>query len=85
MCYSKLDTSGLPQCYPLPNKQTKVPTDLLEEKNTNLAEIEKLFCSSITTEQQDLWPVGESYALEQLDHFIEDSVSQYKVERDFPT
>ncbi|MEN8272826.1 deoxyribodipyrimidine photo-lyase [Acinetobacter seifertii] len=84
VCYSKLDTSGLPQCYPLPNKQTKVPTDLFEEKNTNLAEIEKLFCSSITTEQQDLWPVGESYALEQLDHFIEDSVSQYKVERDFP-
>ena len=84
VCYSKLDTSGLPQCYPLPNKQTKVPTDLLEEENTNLAEIEKLFCSSITTEQQDLWPVGESYALEQLDHFIEDSVSHYKVERDFP-
>jgi len=84
VCYSKLDTSGLPQCYPLPNKQTKVPTDLLEEKNTNLAEIEKLFCSSITTEQQDLWPVGESHALEQLDHFIEDSVSHYKVERDFP-
>ncbi|MBJ8503701.1 deoxyribodipyrimidine photo-lyase [Acinetobacter seifertii] len=84
VCYSKLDNSGLPQCYPLPNKQTKVPTDLLEEKNTNLAEIEKLFCSSITTEQQDLWPVGESYALEQLDHFIEDSISHYKVERDFP-
>ncbi len=84
VCYSKLDTSGLPQCYPLPNKQTKVPTDLLELENTNLAEIEKLFCSSITTEQQDLWPVGESYALEQLDHFIEDSVSHYKVERDFP-
>ena len=84
MCYSKLDTSGLPQCYPLPNKQTKVPTDLLEVENTNLAEIEKLFCSSVTTEQQDLWPVGESYGLEQLDHFIEDSVSHYKVERDFP-
>lgn len=84
VCYSKLDTSGLPQCYPLPNKQTKVPTDLLEVENTNLAEIEKLFCSSITTEQQDLWPVGESYALEQLDHFIEDSVSHYKVDRDFP-
>lgn len=84
VCYSKLYTSGLPQCYPLPNKQTKVPTDLLEVENTNLAEIEKLFCSSITTEQQDLWPVGESYALEQLDHFIEDSVSHYKVERDFP-
>ncbi|OCZ58273.1 cryptochrome/photolyase family protein [Acinetobacter seifertii] len=84
VCYSKLDTSGLPQCYPLPNKQTKVPTDLLEVENTNLAEIEKLFCSSITTKQQDLWPVGESYGLEQLDHFIEDSVSHYKVERDFP-
>ncbi|NUG13346.1 deoxyribodipyrimidine photo-lyase, partial [Acinetobacter seifertii] len=84
VCYSKLDTSGLPQCYPLPNKQTKVPTDLLEVENTNLAEIEKLFCSSITTEQQDLWPVGESYALEQLDHFFKDSVSHYKVERDFP-
>ncbi|QNX59719.1 cryptochrome/photolyase family protein [Acinetobacter seifertii] len=84
VCYSKLDTSGLPHCYPLPNKQTKVPTDLLEVENTNLAEIEKLFCSSITPEQQDLWPVGESYALEQLDHFIEDSVSHYKVERDFP-
>ncbi|WP_347017111.1 deoxyribodipyrimidine photo-lyase [Acinetobacter seifertii] len=83
-CYAKLDTSGLPQCYPLPHKQKEISSTFLDEKNTDLSEIEKLFCSSITTEQQDLWPVGESYALEQLDHFIEDSVSHYKVERDFP-
>lgn len=83
-CYAKLDTSGLPQCYPLPHKQKEISSTFLDEKNTDLSEIEKLFCSSITTEQQDLWSVGESYALEQLDHFIEDSVSHYKVERDFP-
>lgn len=35
-------------------------------------------------EQQDLWPVSEQYALEQLDQFIEESVCHYKLERDFP-
>ena len=83
-CYAKLDTSGLPQCYPLPHKQKKISSTFLDEKNTDLSEIEKLFYSSISKEQQDLWPVGESYALEQLDEFIKDSVSHYKVERDFP-
>jgi len=84
VCYSKLDTSGLPQCYPLPHKQNEISSDFLDAKNADLAEIEKLFCSSVTTEQQDLWPVGEQYALEQLDQFIEDAVSNYNVERDFP-
>ncbi|MDS7942599.1 deoxyribodipyrimidine photo-lyase [Acinetobacter sp. V110_1] len=83
-CYAKLDTSGLPQCYPLPHKQKEVSSTFLDEKNTDLSEIEKLFYSSISKEQQDLWPVGESYALEQLDKFIKDAVSHYKVERDFP-
>ncbi|WP_220385201.1 hypothetical protein, partial [Klebsiella pneumoniae] len=73
-CYTKLDTSGLSQCYPVPNKQNEVPLDFLQGKNIDLDEIEKLFCSSLSKEQQDLWPVGEQYALEQLDQFIEESV-----------
>ncbi|MFH4238022.1 deoxyribodipyrimidine photo-lyase, partial [Acinetobacter baumannii] len=58
-CYAKLNTSGLPQCFPLPHKQNEISLEFLDEKSVDLAEIEKLFCSSISKEQQDLWPVGE--------------------------
>ena len=36
------------------NKQNEVP----EGKNIDLDEIEKLFCSFLSKEQQDLWPGG---------------------------
>ena len=44
----------------------------------------KLFDPSVSKEQQGLWPAGENFALEQLDIFIKDHLSDYKLERDFP-
>jgi deoxyribodipyrimidine photo-lyase len=83
-CYSKLDISGLPQCYPIPEKQKAYPQPYSTIKSLTLEDVEAFFDSSISREQQDLWPVGEDFALEQLDLFIEDHLSHYKLERDFP-
>ncbi|VAX43801.1 Deoxyribodipyrimidine photo-lyase [Acinetobacter calcoaceticus] len=83
-CYSKLDISGLPQCYPVPEKQNAYPQSFSNIKSLDLEEIEAFFDSSISKERQDLWPTGEDFALEQLDLFIEDHLSHYKLERDFP-
>ena len=83
-CYSKLDISGLPQCYPIPEKQKAKPEPDSNIKSLSLEDVEKIFDSSISKDQQNLWPTGEDFALEQLDLFIEDHLSNYKLERDFP-
>lgn len=83
-CYSKLDISGLPQCYPIPEKQKAKPKSDSNIKSLSLEDIEAFFDSSISNDQQNLWSTGEDFALEQLDVFIEDHLSTYKLERDFP-
>lgn len=83
-CYSKLEISGLPQCYPIPEKQNAYPQSFSNIKSLGLEDIQAFSDSSISKEQQDLWPTGEDFALEQLDVFIEDHLSDYKLERDFP-
>ena len=83
-CYSKLDISGLPQCYPIPEKQNAYPQSFSNIKSLGLEDIQAFSDSSISKEQQDLWPTGEDFALEQLDVFIKDHLSHYKLERDFP-
>lgn len=83
-CYSKLDISGLPQCYPIPKKQKAKPESDSNIKSLSLEDIEAFFDSSISKDQQNLWSTGEDFALEQLDVFIEDHLSTYKLERDFP-
>ncbi|MFV5629804.1 cryptochrome/photolyase family protein [Acinetobacter oleivorans] len=83
-CYSKLDISGLPQCYPIPEKQKAKPEPDSNIKSLSLEDIEIFFDSSISKDQQNLWLTGEDFALEQLDVFIEDHLSTYKLERDFP-
>ncbi|MFW6743175.1 cryptochrome/photolyase family protein [Acinetobacter pittii] len=83
-CYSKLDISGLPQCYPTPEKQSAYPTSFSKINSLTLEDIEAFFDPSVSKEQQDLWPAGENFALEQLDVFIKDHLSDYKLERDFP-
>lgn len=83
-CYSKLDISGLPQCYPIPEKQKAKPEPDSNIKSLSLEDIEAFFDPSISKDQQNLWPTGEDFALEQLDVFIEDHLSDYKLERDFP-
>ncbi|NUF23383.1 deoxyribodipyrimidine photo-lyase, partial [Acinetobacter oleivorans] len=77
-CYSKLDISGLPQCYPIPEKQKAKPEPDSNIKILSLEDVEKFFDSSISKDQQNLWPTGEDFALEQLDVFIEDHLSNYK-------
>ncbi|MBN6512818.1 cryptochrome/photolyase family protein [Acinetobacter pittii] len=83
-CYSKLDISGLPQCYPIPEKQSGYPASFSKINSLTLEDIEAFFDPSVSKEQQDLWPAGENFALEQLDIFIKDHLSGYKSERDFP-
>ncbi len=83
-CYSKLDLSGLPQCYPIPEKQSSYPASFSKINSLTLEDIEAFFDPSVSKEQQDLWPAGENFALEQLDIFIKDHLSDYKLERDFP-
>lgn len=83
-CYSKLDISGLPQCYPIPEKQSSYPASFSKISSLTLEDIEAFFDPSVSKEQQDLWPAGENFALEQLDIFIKDHLSDYKLERDFP-
>jgi deoxyribodipyrimidine photo-lyase len=83
-CYSKLDISGLPQCYPIPEKQKANPESDSNIKSLSLEDIEVFFDSSIPKDQQNLWLTGEDFALEQLDVFIENHLSDYKLERDFP-
>ncbi|MCT9189309.1 deoxyribodipyrimidine photo-lyase, partial [Acinetobacter baumannii] len=63
-CYSKLDISGLPQCYPTPEKQNDYPTSFSQITSLTLENIEASFDSSDPKEQDDLWPVGEDFALE---------------------
>lgn len=83
-CYSKLDISSLPQCYPIPEKQKANPESDSNIKSLSLEDIEVFFDSSIPKDQQNLWLTGEDFALEQLDVFIENHLSDYKLERDFP-
>lgn len=83
-CYSKLDISGLPQCYPTPEKQSSYPASFSKINSLTLEDIEAFFDPSVSKEQQDLWPAGEVFALEQLDIFIKNHLSDYKLERDFP-
>lgn len=83
-CYSKLDISGLPQCYPIPEKQKGYPTSFSKINSLTLEDIKALFEPSVSKDQEDLWPAGETFALEQLDVFIKDHLSAYKLERDFP-
>lgn len=39
-CYSKLDISGLPQCYPIPEKQKSNPESDSNIKSLSLEDIE---------------------------------------------
>lgn len=74
----------MPQCYPIPEKQKSNPESDSNIKSLSLEDIEAFFDSSISKDQQNLWPTGEGFALEQLDVFIENHLSDYKLERDFP-
>ncbi|MGK3623911.1 cryptochrome/photolyase family protein, partial [Acinetobacter sp. A11] len=68
----------------IPEKQSSYPASFSKINSLTLEDIEAFFDPSVSKEQQDLWPAGENFALEQLDVFIKDHLSDYKLERDFP-
>ncbi|OTG66592.1 cryptochrome/photolyase family protein [Acinetobacter silvestris] len=79
-CYERFSIS-LPQCFPQPKAQKQLQIKLA---NSEIPSIEELCDVSIPQDQRDLWQVNEAYALQRLDAFIEDHVSHYQTERDFP-
>ena len=80
-CYERLSIS-IPQCYPSPERQTTI--DLAHFSSPEIPSLAAIYTGSIDPAQYELWQVGESYALNLLDDFINDKVSHYKKERDFP-
>ena len=64
----------------LPVKQSV----LLEIKSASNADIDLLFSEHELRDLSALWPAGEQEAYRRLDHFIEQSLSGYKDQRDFP-
>lgn len=81
-CYEKLAIS-LATCYPTPTVQTAIDLQLSPEFE-HIPNLTELGFDSITTEQQQLWPVGEQAALDHLDHFVQEQVQHYADERDYP-
>ena len=78
-CYTQLSIS-LPQCYPEIEAQTKLePHALFDE---SIAELKDIY--NVSEELQARWPVGEQYALNLLDEFMQHQVEHYEKERDFP-
>ena len=81
-CYARLSIS-LPQCYPRPEPQATFILKL--DKNLyDIPSLSTLGFSAISQTQQDLWPVGEDYALDLLDKFLADHVEDYDQARDYP-
>lgn len=80
-CYEHLSIS-LPTCFPQPEVQI-LPNFVFPDDD--IPSIEDLCNISITSSQRDLWPITETLANDYLDRFLEDHVSYYQKERDFPS
>lgn len=81
-CYEKLSI-GLPQTYP--DISVQAPITGYEKILDDIPTLQALYPEQrIEPAQQALWPVGEAYALAQLDAFIEERVKDYGKARDFP-
>lgn len=80
--YERLNLQ-LPACYPKIAIQTSVPFELTPQEQ-QIPELHELGYNAIPTEQQQLWTIGESHAQQQLNHFLEDALADYKRQRDFP-
>ena len=81
-CYEHLSIS-LPQCFSKPEVQKQINIKL-PQYHSKIPSIEALYEMSVTQNQRDLWQVSEAHALQYLDDFIENKVSRYQKERDFP-
>lgn len=82
ICYQRLQPA-LPQCYPIPAPQQAL-TDLKLISSTDIKSLQLEYQKNIQHPHDHEWQVGEAYALQQLDQFIEEQLSDYKIARDFP-
>lgn len=82
-CYQRLQT-GLPECYPLPEKQQALPCKLASFQADDIAALHQHYASQLNQSMIDQWPIGEDYALALLDEFVTDRLKDYKQQRDFP-
>lgn len=78
-CYEKLSIA-LPQCYPMPDTQKSISN--LDVFDLDIPNIQQFYPDFIPS--NDIWQVGEDYALTVLDNFLADHLHHYKTERDFP-
>ncbi|CAG2160069.1 unnamed protein product [Oppiella nova] len=80
-CYEQLSIS-IPQCFPIPETQALNDAIDVGELNNNslptLAELGFIFNPNQINKQ---WQIGEQYALNVLDDFIENKVRHYQLER----
>ncbi|MEG0489062.1 MAG: deoxyribodipyrimidine photo-lyase [Acinetobacter sp.] len=76
-CYEQLSIS-IPQPYPAPTPQQMIEL----ERSDSIPSLQDLGFKLENIEQQ--WQIGEQYALDLLDDFIENKVLNYQTERDFP-
>lgn len=70
-----------PQPFPQPEKQLDI--SLTRSLNSNIPTLAQLHITT-TSKPQKQWMTGEQHALQQLQSFIEDDVSNYHLERDLP-
>ena len=80
-CYERLSVS-LPQCYPQIEVQAALQLDSLDDQP--VCTFADLYPNQPSPDLQNRWPVSEEYALMLLDDFINDKVTHYEKERDFP-
>lgn len=82
ICYQRLQPA-LPQCYPTPAPQQAI-TDLKLIPSTDIKTLQLEYRKHIPHSHDHEWQVGEAYALQQLDHFVEEQLDHYQLARDFP-
>lgn len=80
-CIEQLIIS-LPQPFLQPEAQSSVQN--AEQFTAEIPTLEELTGNTIPIEKQALWPVGESYAQDMLNNFIQDHIQDYHLKRDFP-
>ncbi|MEB3754091.1 cryptochrome/photolyase family protein [Acinetobacter sp. MD2(2019)] len=81
-CYQRLNLQ-LPACYPEISVQSAL-SFTLDDAQSRIPTLSDLGYLDISAQVQQLWPVGEKYAQQQLDQFIADDVFNYQQLRDFP-
>lgn len=81
-CYQRLQ-HGLPQCYPAPTAQQAI-TDFHPVSQSDFKTLQLEYRKHIPHSHDHEWQVGEAYALQQLDHFVEEQLDHYQLARDFP-